>query len=160
MTKRGGLTSHVAIIAKSRGIPYVAHLDFDKISADSLIIIDGRKGEVIVDPEPRHSFNLTRLQKKQTDFQKILQSGETFRPLTEDGYSVRLYLNVNHPKEVERSRRNGMGLAFSVPSFSSMSSPESPPKRSSYGFTKSCWRSSLTSRVPSVSLTWEATRFP
>lgn len=114
VTKKGGITSHVAIIAKSRGIPYVAHLDFTKVrlTPDTLVILDGRRGEVIIDPEPETLSQFMGVQRRQTDFQKTLQEGEMLAPSTEDGYAMRLYLNVNHPKEVEEITKewDGIGL--------------------------------------------------
>jgi phosphoenolpyruvate-protein phosphotransferase len=114
VTKRGGLTSHVAIIAKSRGIPYVAHLDFTKIKFphDALIVIDGRKGEVIVDPEPETLLEYDHIQKRQTDFQRQIQIGESLAPCTEDGCSMRLYLNVNHPNEIEAVTEDWDGIGL------------------------------------------------
>ena len=114
VTRRGGLTSHVAIIAKSRGIPYVAHLDFNKmkLTGDSLIIIDGRKGEVIVHPEEQTLNRYYSVQKKQTDFQNQLQIGEALAPCTEDGCEIRLYLNVNHPKEIETVTKDWAGVGL------------------------------------------------
>jgi phosphotransferase system enzyme I (PtsI) len=114
VTRRGGLTSHVAIIAKSRGIPYVAHLDFTKmkLTPDTLIIIDGRKGQVILHPEEETLQHYQKMQKKQNDFQLQIQNGEELSPCTEDGFEIRLYLNVNHPKEIETVTKNWAGVGL------------------------------------------------
>lgn len=52
ITAAGGITSHAAIIARAKGIPYVANVDIKqlkKINIES-IIVDGAQGIVIVNP--------------------------------------------------------------------------------------------------------------
>lgn len=112
ITRRGGLTSHVAIIAKSRGIPYVAHVDFSKVIEEPLVIIDGRKGQVLIHPEEKSLYHYQAIQQKQTDFQKQLQVGESLAPCTEDGCEIRLYLNVNHPKEIDAITKDWAGVGL------------------------------------------------
>lgn len=114
VTKRGGMTSHAAIIAKSKGIPYVAHLDFSQVKfpSESLIIVDGRKGEVFFHPEQETMKRFDRVQKKMADFHFKLEQAHDLSPSTEDGCEIRLYLNVNHPKDVENINMqwDGIGL--------------------------------------------------
>ena len=51
-TEVGGATSHVAIIARSLGLPAVVAVKGLVDQAPSRIAIDGSTGEIIVDPEP------------------------------------------------------------------------------------------------------------
>lgn len=50
ITENGGATSHAAIVAKAKGIPYVTNvnLEYLKQFSDSPIIVDGRTGKIIV----------------------------------------------------------------------------------------------------------------
>ncbi len=52
VTQMGGPTSHAAIVARAKGIPYVSNILLDhSISAeDALVIVDGRAGKIIVNP--------------------------------------------------------------------------------------------------------------
>lgn len=53
ITSAGGHTSHAAIIARAKGIPYVAHVDIKGLLRDGLVqqvIVDGTRGQVIVNP--------------------------------------------------------------------------------------------------------------
>jgi phosphotransferase system enzyme I (PtsI) len=48
----GGKTSHAALIARAKGIPYVAHIDVDTLeqAEGSIVIVDGLSGKVILNP--------------------------------------------------------------------------------------------------------------
>ena len=52
VTHSGGATSHTALIAKSRGIPYVASIDLSAFENLDLkdVIVDGNAGKVILNP--------------------------------------------------------------------------------------------------------------
>ena len=53
VSESGGATSHVAIIARALGLPYVVgvrHLS-SKVGPGAVLIVDGSSGEVIVDPD-------------------------------------------------------------------------------------------------------------
>ncbi|MEI6242985.1 MAG: phosphoenolpyruvate-utilizing N-terminal domain-containing protein, partial [Chlamydiota bacterium] len=56
VTEQGGYASHAAIIARARGLPYVTHIpmqSFAGASRDSVIIVDGTKGQVILYPSQK-----------------------------------------------------------------------------------------------------------
>ena len=53
ITAKGGATSHAAIVAKAKGIPYITDVDFDTyidMGDYNEIVVDGRVGEVIFRP--------------------------------------------------------------------------------------------------------------
>ncbi|HRW58569.1 MAG TPA: PEP-utilizing enzyme, partial [Chlamydiales bacterium] len=54
ITNKGGFTSHIAIIARAKGIPYVTNIDVRLLKelGISKVIIDGKVGKVIVNPSP------------------------------------------------------------------------------------------------------------
>lgn len=54
ITAQGGLTSHSAILARTLGLPAIVGMGIkllEKVSNDTLIILDGRIGEMIVAPD-------------------------------------------------------------------------------------------------------------
>jgi phosphoenolpyruvate-protein phosphotransferase (PTS system enzyme I) len=61
ITEWGGATSHTAIMAKSKGIPYVSNIDLNQLKekANGTVIVDGRSGKVIINPSER-TLNLYR----------------------------------------------------------------------------------------------------
>jgi phosphotransferase system enzyme I (PtsI) len=95
VTERGGATSHSAIIAKAKGIPYVSHLTFDPTSVKNglNVIVDGEKGLVILNPcekwQNAYSLVLKNQAKKRKKLQKSYEP-----PKTLDGIDVIISLNV------------------------------------------------------------------
>lgn len=52
-TRAGGPTSHTAIIARQLGIPcVVACAGLDEVPVGALVLVDGGRGEVTIDPDP------------------------------------------------------------------------------------------------------------
>ncbi|MGL4445080.1 MAG: phosphoenolpyruvate-utilizing N-terminal domain-containing protein, partial [Alsobacter sp.] len=48
----GSATSHVAMLARSRGVPMVVGLGFDPDTASGEALVDGEAGRVVIDPDP------------------------------------------------------------------------------------------------------------
>jgi phosphoenolpyruvate-protein phosphotransferase (PTS system enzyme I) len=108
-TDAGGLTSHTAIVAASRNIPAVVGLyDITRsVQGGEILIIDGRKGRVIVKPD---EATLRKYQKSRKDllrFNETLLKLRTFPAETEDGYEVRLHANIEFPTEISAAIQNG-----------------------------------------------------
>jgi len=114
-TELGSRTSHTAIMACSLGIPAavgVARVT-ESVSTGDLLILDGYKGLVIVDPDEE---TLTRYK------QRIHDQGQWFKNLarelalpaeTIDGFRVRLAANVERPDEVDFVKKNhGVGIGL------------------------------------------------
>ena len=109
VTASGGITSHAAIIARAKGIPYVAHIDiklFKKFNS-SRVIVDGTQGVVIVNPSEETTKKYLLLKKGQQDNFRLMQSRAHLNGETIDGYQVRLFANLEGTKEVDRAIRQG-----------------------------------------------------
>lgn len=65
ITEIGGRTSHTAIVARTKGIPAVVGVNAatSQIRTGDIVIVDGGKGIVIIDPEPS-ALEKYRLQQK------------------------------------------------------------------------------------------------
>ena len=61
VTAAGGITSHAAIIARAKGIPYVANVDIKHLKRIELqsIIVDGSQGIVIINPTRQDSEEIS-----------------------------------------------------------------------------------------------------
>lgn len=97
VTQFGGAMSHMAIVAKAKGIPYVANVDFKKtatLQKANTVIVDGLQGRVIVNPSQKtikeYKTLQAHIQLKLDEFKSscILPS------LTLDGEKIRLSANV------------------------------------------------------------------
>ncbi len=66
ITKYGGPTSHAALIAKAKGIPYISNIDVATLDffGGAIAIVDGYSGEVIIHPseETLQLYNQTKRQ--------------------------------------------------------------------------------------------------
>jgi len=115
VTQLGGGTSHAAILAKAKGIPYITNIDIDKIDFSSLkcVIVDGRVGDLILNPT-QETLNRYKDLKQQlnTHFQQLEMIGK-YKSETYDGYHVKVSANIESVEEIERLHQfgaNGVGL--------------------------------------------------
>ncbi len=72
----GGKTSHAALIARAKGIPYVAHIDVDTLeqAEGSIVIVDGLSGKVILNPSDTTLQSYQKLKKDIMDkYQKLVE---------------------------------------------------------------------------------------
>ena len=102
----GGLTSHVAILARSLGIPAIValHNAAEQIQSGDTIILDGERGEVIVNPD------VDTLRGYEEEQSLVLGGGtEVEAPAfesdfagarTPDGHSMRVLMNLEFGSDV------------------------------------------------------------
>jgi len=115
VTEYGGPASHAAIVAKSKGTPYVSSIPLEGIdpSAHSLAIVDGRTGEVILSPNLDTLRHYQHIRSQLQDHLDKLEDIKNLRPETFDGYTVRLSANIEMASELESLHihgGNGVGL--------------------------------------------------
>jgi len=111
----GGKTSHTAILAQSLDIPAVVGLG--QITGDvvggELVILDGRGGKVIVDPD---DATLALYQRRKQEFEEDKRGLHELRTLpaeTLDGHRIHLFANIGSPDEIARALEfgaEGIGL--------------------------------------------------
>ncbi len=115
VTDLGGATSHTAIVARSLAIPAVVGLHHARplISENDLIIIDGTRGVLIVDPDAR-VLEEYRLRKRELELDRSkLKRLKTARAVTLDNVDVSLQANIELPQDIEQVKEvaaDGIGL--------------------------------------------------
>ncbi|NGX47295.1 MAG: Phosphoenolpyruvate-protein phosphotransferase [Chlamydiae bacterium] len=114
VTKNGGGTSHSALIARSKGIPFIADIDTEEIKnlqAD-IIIVDGFKGIIIADPSEETLANYEKQQKQLATRYQFFLEQDHLAAKTEDGVSIKLFINVGNPHDLDAFpyRHDGVGL--------------------------------------------------
>ncbi len=102
VTDIGGRTSHTAIMAKSLEIPAVVGMETatKRIQKDDLLIVDGVRGEVIIDPD---RATIQRYELEQRRYQEASRKLLQFKDLpaeTLDHHKVMLSANIELPDEV------------------------------------------------------------
>lgn len=114
-TDMGSRTSHAAIMARSLAIPSVVGLEHlsEAVNQYDTIIVDGNKGEIIIEPSPDI---LEEYQKLQADYYAYERNLVKFKDLpcrTLDGKDIELSANLEFPDEIESvisHGANGIGL--------------------------------------------------
>lgn len=115
VTQAGGGNSHAALIARAKGIPYVACIDIvslKQIRAEC-VIVDGQTGEVILNPTfetlERYKHRKTCLKTAQ----QVLQKEVHYDAETMDGCPVQIFANIGHISDLDNLEQvgfDGVGL--------------------------------------------------
>ncbi|HEX9780825.1 MAG TPA: phosphoenolpyruvate--protein phosphotransferase [bacterium] len=102
VTEIGGRTSHTAIMAKSLEIPAVVGLPgaTKRIQDGDSVIVDGTRGEVIVDPDPPAIERYQNQQRTDRELNEQLVHLRHLRAETPDQHVVELMANIELPDEV------------------------------------------------------------
>ncbi len=114
VTQVGTVTSHAAIIAKAKGIPFLSNLSFtnEEIFVAKEVIVDATKGELIILPTKQERAKYLA-QKEQLFAYKEALEHEEIASVTQDGKEIGLSLNVDSPfdlKEKTKQQCCGVGL--------------------------------------------------
>lgn len=114
VTQFGGAMSHMAIVAKAKGIPYVANIDFNKIAKsvtkfakDCTVIVDGLLGRIILNPSEKTLNEYIQLRDHiQSKFDE-LRNACTLPSATKDGERIRLSANVEIADDFSTLQQHG-----------------------------------------------------
>jgi phosphotransferase system enzyme I (PtsI) len=92
----GGPTSHAAIIARAFGMPYVvgARGATAKVRPGATIIVDGSRGEVIVDPDDATLRDYRARAGAESERQRLMSATRDLGSVTTDGVPIHLGANV------------------------------------------------------------------
>ena len=110
---RGSATSHLAILARARGIPVVVGIDAPQYEGHAYALLDGQTGELVLDPdEPTHRAFEERMERKRSR-----QAAEAIylkqRARTASGEHVAVMVNIGSLDElaaIDPSHTEGVGL--------------------------------------------------
>ncbi len=102
-TDFGGPTSHVSIMARALGVPAVVstHGATKEIETGDILILDGIKGELIVNPDEE---TLDAYRTKRKRYARLLQENKQLVDLpaeTLDGHAIKLQANLELKEELE-----------------------------------------------------------
>lgn len=109
VTERGGPTSHVAIMAKAQGIPYVANVILASINntANTGVIVDGFSGQVIFNPAKSTLDEYRSLQKEWKENTRAVIKECHLPAETLDGYKMMLTANIELFAELDLIHQHG-----------------------------------------------------
>jgi phosphotransferase system enzyme I (PtsI) len=109
VTEVGGPTSHTAILAGALELPAVVGVGefLSDVNAGDLVIIDGDRGEVIINPVESVIAERREAQKKSATAYAALERERTAEPITADGEHIQLLGNIEFPTEAKHCLERG-----------------------------------------------------
>ena len=134
-TDLGGATSHTAIVARSMGVPAVVGLGHVRtlVRDGDMVILDGGKGTILVNPPEAALLEYRRLQQSYADQRAELALLKDFPSETLDGMTIELYANIELPDEAELALANGAaGIGLFRSEFLFMGRPDLPSEQEQY----------------------------
>ncbi len=108
-TDVGGRTSHTAIVARAMNIPAVVGLGNATmaLSGGDMVIIDGTRGLLIVDPDLDQLEEYREFARRQAMMEADLATLRDLPGRTQDGVDLALLANIEFPGEIEDALARG-----------------------------------------------------
>ncbi len=133
--EHGGLTSHVAILARNLGMPAVMGMRniMNEVKSGITALLDGDTGELILNPDDK-TRKIYSEKKAQQDAQKA-EYAKLHGKLatTEDGKTFALYSNIGSPNDLHLIDENGSeGIGLFRSEFLFMESKQAPSEDQQY----------------------------
>ncbi|HMG50931.1 MAG TPA: phosphoenolpyruvate--protein phosphotransferase [Inquilinus sp.] len=98
----GSPTSHVAMLARSRGVPMVVGLGVAILDGGTEAIVDGSAGTVWLDPSPAARTEFRRRQAAAEAAERAAEATVGQPAVTRDGVPVAVLVNLADPAELDR----------------------------------------------------------
>ncbi len=134
-TDLGGRTSHTAIVARALGIPAVVGLENASAAAvaGETVIVDGNRGLLIIDPDPRQLEEYRRYLERYRHFESELDQLADLPAVTTDGAEIDLLANIEFPDEIEGALAKGaVGVGLYRTEFMFLSKETEPSEDEQY----------------------------
>ena len=110
ITAQGGLTSHSAILARTLGLPAIVGMGdglLDKVSSGTFIVMDGRTGEMILEPDDETVARYKQIKAQRDSNLQILKAAAEKDALTANGRRVEVAANVGEASSARDAMENG-----------------------------------------------------
>lgn len=111
VTRRGGLTAHVSILARLKGVPYLIsqEVDLNSLRNDVTAVLDCVNGYLVVDVSPTLIDNYKFLVAEYKETVSLYAREEKLEPITVDGVKVAVMCNTGSLEEVRVAQSYGCG---------------------------------------------------
>ncbi|WP_455464286.1 phosphoenolpyruvate--protein phosphotransferase [Candidatus Hodarchaeum mangrovi] len=107
--ENGTFTSHLSIVVKSMGIPLLIECNaiLSQIQTDTLSIIDGEEGKLIIDPTQEIIDHIKEIITRNLEMEEYLKQISGDEAITKDGRRIIVAGNAANLDEVENTIKNG-----------------------------------------------------
>ncbi|TPO01463.1 phosphoenolpyruvate--protein phosphotransferase, partial [Mesorhizobium sp. CU2] len=99
--KAGSTASHVAMLARSRGVPMVVGLGGSAEKVGGFALLDAERGGIVFSPSPADIETFRRSALSFADRQGAAQTFLTRQAITKAGAAVRVQVNIAYPSDVD-----------------------------------------------------------
>jgi len=99
--KGGSTASHVAMLARSRGVPMVVGLGASAGMPTGVALLDAERGGIILSPSPTEFDAFRQASSTFAARQGVARSFLTRRAVTKAGTTVRVQVNIAYPSDVD-----------------------------------------------------------
>ena len=114
VVRDGAANSHAAIMVRALGIPTVIGAEIQpSVLHGRMLVVDGYRGEVLVDPEPVLLHEYQRLIREENELSRLAEDDVERPAALESGERIKVMLNAGLSPEHEQklgSRIDGIGL--------------------------------------------------
>ena len=113
VTREGSVNSHTAILARMMNIPALVATPADELADGTLVIVDGRQGLFIADPDDETRAKYEKLLEAEKEQRKLLATLKGKETVTKSGKKIHLYANIGGVSDVAAVLENdaeGIGL--------------------------------------------------
>jgi phosphotransferase system enzyme I (PtsI) len=115
VTRKGGVTSHIAVIARNNEIPYiiVPMLDLESIKTNSRAIVDAINGQLILEPVESLVKKYMEILKNYEDLKVLTKPYARSNAVTFDGKKIDVLCNIGNVEEARLASSlgcDGVGL--------------------------------------------------
>lgn len=113
VTRLGSASSHTAILARTMGIPALVGVELQENWNGKMAVVDGYKGEIIIEPEESVLEEYKQQQKKDREQKELLLTLKGKENVTLSGQKIKLYANIGNVSDLAAVLQNdaeGIGL--------------------------------------------------
>ena len=115
ITEKGGVTSHVSIIARSLGLPALVGASgvLEAVKSGDTVLFDATSGDIYINPDEDIQKELVQKAEEEEKFQNEIMAKIDLPVKTTDGKELKVYANVGSGEEIKQALQykiNGVGL--------------------------------------------------
>ena len=135
VTEQGPAYSHVAILARSMGIPALTGITLDPGMNGRKAILDGSRGVLIVDPDAAAVKEYLRILAESAEHEEKRKSHASEPSVTAGGKRIPLRANIGDPAEAETARQYGAeGIGLLRTEFLFLNAAQAPTEEEQYAY--------------------------